>query len=159
MSSFSLDVLVLGAFLALVIMAAYVVYADHLHMVLLALYRVLGLLSMVGVGICAWCLVLGFLQIDPRINQSVLFGCMFAVWAPLVVATAVTSPEGATRPRVGRGVNADHVFAAVPRWMRLTSIALFVPAYFGSLWGVLMFFYGSAAIGFDGLARLENEKR
>jgi len=137
---------------------------------LLATFAACGLVASMG------CHLMGWLHIEPPWGKSVflLHLGIFVVWVPLVFLA------NRTMPKPGRG-NMDHLFAELPKWMRVAAGTLFVYALLNFAWfiyctrqyprhgvpfsvelrgfsGHWMMFYGVAAAGFVALSRLARKR-
>jgi hypothetical protein len=139
-------------------------------------YLTLAALASAGLLASLVCHVMSWLQMEPPWGRSVfiLHAGIFVVWIPLVIFANRTMP----RPR---RANLDHLFAELPRWVRVAVGGLFVytllnftyfayctrqyprlgvPFYlelrgFSGHW---MVFYGFALAGFVALARLSRKR-
>jgi len=139
--------------------------------IFLAVVAAAGLFASVACHLMSW------LLIEPPWGQSVflLHIGIFIVWIPLVIFA------NRTMPKRGRG-NLEHLFAVLPRWVRVATSALFAYAllnfgYFAyctrvypkhgvpfllelrRFSGHWMMFYGVALAGLVGLARVSRKRR
>jgi|ERR1017187_376651 hypothetical protein len=140
-------------------------------------YLILAIIAATGFVASVACHLMGWLHIDPPWGQSVflLHIGIFVVWIPLVISA------NRTMPKPGRG-NLEHLFAVLPRWVRIAIGVLFAYALLNFVYfiyctqqyprhkvpflvelrgfsGHWMMFYGVASVGFVALTRFKKAER
>ncbi len=138
-------------------------------------YFILMMIAAAGFVASVACHLMGWLQIQPPGGQAVLMlhVGIFVVWIPLVICA------NRTKPNPGRN-NLDHLFAVLPKWVKIASGILFGYAILNFVYfmycsqqypkhkvpflvelrgfsGHWMMFYGIATIGFIALSRLKRK--
>jgi hypothetical protein len=140
-------------------------------------YLILAIIAATGFVASVACHLMGWLHIDPPWGQSVflLHIGIFVVWIPLVISA------NRTMPKPGRG-NLEHLFAVLPRWVRIAIGVLFAYALLNFVYfiyctqqyprhkvpflvelrgfsGHWMMFYGVASVGFVAVTRFKKAER